>query len=85
MTYTEVQEAVQALVEFSPQGEVKPLAFIWSGRRHRIKRTTYRWRTGRGRETCRHFAVITESDDSLQLTYREESATWWIEQVWNQG
>ena len=85
MTYTEVQEAVQMLVEFSPRGEIRPLAFVWGGRRHRVKQTTFRWCTGRGRETCRHFAVTTESDDSLQLTYREESATWWIEQVWTAG
>jgi hypothetical protein len=82
MGYVEVQEPVLALVRFSPEGEIRPLAFVWAGRRHQVKTTTYRWRTGKGRETCRHFAVTTESEDAFQLTYREESATWWIEQVW---
>jgi hypothetical protein len=82
MGYVDVQEPVLALVEFSPQGEIRPLAFVRAGRRHRVKQTTYRWRTGKGRETLRYFAVTTESGDAFQLSYREDSATWWVEQVW---
>ncbi len=82
MGYVEVQEPVTALVQFSPHGEIRPLAFLWAGKRHRVKLTTYRWRTGKGRETLRHFAVVTETEDAFQLSYREESGTWWIEQVW---
>ncbi len=82
MGYVDVQEPVMALVQFSAQGEIRVLAFLWAGRRHRVKLTTYRWRTGKGRETVRHFAVVTETEDAFQLCYREESATWFVEQVW---
>jgi len=85
MGYVEMQEPVLALVQFSPQGEIRLLAFVRAGRRHRVKQTTYRWRTGQGRETWRHFAVITESEEAFQLSYREESATWWIDQLWTEG
>jgi len=85
MGYVEIQEPVLAWVEFSPQGEIRPLAFEREGRRHRVKQTTYRWRTGQGRETWRHFAVITKSGEAFQLSYREESATWWIDQLWTEG
>ena len=50
-----------------------------------MRETTYQWRTGRGRETLRHFAVVTETEDVFQLSYREESATWWIDQLWTEG
>ncbi len=82
MGYVEVQEPVTALVRFSPRGEIRLLAFTWAGRQLRVKETTYQWSTGRGRETLRHFAVVSEAGDSYQLSYREESATWWVDQVW---
>lgn len=85
MGYVELQEPVAAWVEFSPQGEIRPRAFAREGRRLRIKQVTYRWRTGKGRETWRHFSVVTENGDAFQLSYREESATWWIERVWTEG
>jgi hypothetical protein len=81
MGYVEVQEPAPVLVQFSAQGEIRLVAFAHAGRPHRVKQTTYRWRTGKGRETWRHFAVTTESGDAFQLSYREESATWWIDQI----
>jgi len=82
MGYVEVHEPIATLVRFSLLGEVRLLAFVWGGRQLRVRETTYQWSTGKGRETYRHFAVTTESEDAFHLSYREGSATWWIEQVW---
>jgi hypothetical protein len=62
MGYVHIKEPVEVIVQFSPQGLIRPLAFRWAGRQYRVDRTTYRWRTGKGRETLRFFAVVTRAD-----------------------
>lgn len=83
MGYMPVQEPVEVIAQFSAQGMICPLAFTWSGRQYRVQKTTYRWRTGRGRDTLRFFAVVTPAEDSYQLCYKDGDSTWWLEKVWN--
>jgi hypothetical protein len=85
MAYSQIQEPVEVIARFSPQGMIQPLAFDWGGQRHRVQKVTYRWRTGKGRATLRFFAVMTDAKDACQLCYRDEDATWWLERVWIPG
>jgi len=83
MSYVHIKEPVEVIVQFSPQGLIHPLAFSWAGRQYRVKKTTYRWRTGKGRETLRFFSVVTRAENAYQLCFKDEDATWWLEKVWS--
>ena len=82
MGYAQIQEPIEVLAHFSPQGVINPLVFSWAGRQYKVEKTTYRWRTGKGRETLRFFAVITRSNNSYQLCYSDENSCWWLERTW---
>jgi hypothetical protein len=84
MGYVQIKEPVEMLAHFSPQGVIRPLAFSWGKRMHKVLRTTYRWHAGRGRAALHYFAVVTKSEDAFQLCYRDEDATWWLEKTWTQ-
>lgn len=83
MSYVQIEEPIEVIAHFSAQGLIEPLAFSWAGRQYRVKETTYRWRSGKGRATLRFFAVVTASGDAYQLCYRDEDATWRLEKIWS--
>ena len=82
MGYVNIQEPIEVVAHFSSKGTIKPLVFLWAGRKYQVKQTTYRWRSGRGRATLRFFAVVTATNDAYQLCYRDEDATWRLETLW---
>jgi len=82
MAYLQIEEPIEVIAHFSPQGRIEPLAFTWAGRQYQVQKTTYRWRAGKGRATLRFFAVVTPTEDAYQLCYRDENSTWRLETVW---
>jgi len=50
----------------------RPIAFLWDGRRHRVKRVLKRWRSPDGPG----FRVLTVAGAQFELTYDQASNDW---------
>ena len=88
MAYEEIEEpiAVQALFEEGgparggAQG-LKPLAFLWRGRRYPVEQVRFRWQTRDGRATLHFFALVADGQ-ACELSFRNDDLTWRLEKIW---
>ena len=80
MAYEVIEEpvAVQALFE---DGGLKPLAFLWQGRRYPVEQVRFRWQTRDGRATV-HFFALVAGGQACELSFRTDDLAWQLEKVW---
>jgi hypothetical protein len=80
MAYEQIgdQVAVQALFE---KGGLRPLAFLWEGRRYPVEQVRFRWQTREGRATL-HFFALVAGGQACELSFHSEALTWKLEKIW---
>ncbi len=72
---TEIGERVEVAVLFGGGEKVRPVWFLWNGRKVRIRETTYRWMEQEGAETFIHFSV-TDGSSLYELAYATKRLLW---------
>lgn len=79
---TELTDEIKVGVIFGPEHpQVRPVWFVWRGRRHSITEITYTWKVKEGRSTLVYFAVQVPEGDIYQLAFDSQTSHWWLEGV----
>ena len=76
---TELDEPIQVEVFFAG-GKVKPLWFLWRGRKIAVKETTFIWKHTEGASTFAHFSV-TDGVDTYELVLDSKCFSWKLHKV----
>ena len=87
---TEVHEPVDVGVVFHmrpcrsaaslQKDQVRPVWFLWRGRKYPVVRTTYRWKERRG-EAWFHFFSVFDGTHTFELIYDAKSLCWQLGRV----
>ena len=80
-SYRVLSERVEVIAVFE-EGRLNPIRFRWNGQSYRIARITGRWKSPKGDQAIRHFAVVDTSDNVFQLSYDERLTQWTLSKVW---
>lgn len=81
-----VHESVRMAVDFLPAGttntrRVRPLAFLWGGRKYAVKRVNLVYKVPHGNRYRWSFAVSDEANSYVFL-YDPEDMSWTLEEVY---
>lgn len=82
-----IHEPIRVVVDFSPAGgaeRIKPLAFLWSGRKYTVARLNLRYKRPHGKRFVWCFAV-SDAENSYVLVYDPEELTWTLEELYEQA
>jgi hypothetical protein len=77
-----IRQPVRVAVDFAGP-KVRPLAFLWSGRKYVIKKVNLQYKRPHGQRWQWCFAVSDETN-SYVLVYDPEELTWILEEVYEQ-
>ncbi|MEW6566583.1 MAG: hypothetical protein AB1449_00155 [Chloroflexota bacterium] len=69
-----MRERISVEVRVQEDGTVRPLAFVWKGRRRKVASLGRRWQA----EDGEHFLVRTAEGRVYELAYEEASGDWWL-------
>lgn len=72
---TRIEEKIKTGVVFGGDRKMKPVWFVWAGRKYIVEEVTFNWQSRRGRTVVQHFAVKCGAD-LHELSYDTESLVW---------
>jgi len=75
-----IGERISVIASFGRDSGIRPLRFIWSGRRIVIREVTYKWITKKGDRRIIYFSV-TDGNTLYELSFDTVSTVWKIEEV----
>ncbi len=81
---TEIGERVEVAVLFGRGEKVRPVWFLWNGRKIKIREITYRWTEQEGEEVFFHFSV-TDGASLYELAYSTKKLLWELVAVETEG
>ena len=82
---TEINEMIQVGAIFGDnKKKLKPVWFIWNGRKYNIQKITYIWTERIGKANIHHFTV-TDSDNLFSLSYNTDTLVWTLHSVETAG
>lgn len=76
---TEINEPIEAGVIFQ-KGRVRPVWFLWKGRRYPVERVTYQWKEKMG-ESLIHFFSVFDGVNTFELQYDSKLLHWRLGRV----
>lgn len=71
---TEINEPIEVGVVFR-RGEVRPVWFLWKGRKYPVERVTYHWKEKAG-ENWLHFFSVFDGANAFELVYDSKLLQW---------
>ena len=71
---TEINESIEVGVVFQ-RGGVRPVWFIYRGKKYRVEQVTYRWKEKVG-ETLVYYFSVFDGVDTFELRYDSKLLTW---------
>ncbi len=83
MHYT-ISEWIQVGVVYGERGRIRPVWFVWNGRRYRVDSVNHVWQDKIGREMLVFFSVSDEANTYL-LCYHSVRMEWTICGVYTEG
>ena len=81
--FSEFNEPIQVGAVFRGN-RLKPLWFIWNGRRYKIKEVTYTWNDRNGEEKLYHFSV-SDGKTLYEICFNDNNLTWHLIRVYLEG
>ncbi|MBD3232120.1 MAG: hypothetical protein GF315_00180 [candidate division Zixibacteria bacterium] len=79
--YQDINEAVNVIALFT-KGKITPIKFQWNNKPVKVMQVTGKWKSSNGRFNIRHFTVIDESDNFMQLSYDDQQLAWTLDRIW---
>ena len=76
---TEIHEAIEVGVVFLKTG-VRPVWFIWKGRKYAVEQVAYRWKEKRGEAWIHSFSVF-DGANTFELNYDAQFLQWKLGRV----
>lgn len=78
---TEVNEPIKVGVVFGDdKKKLKPVWFVWSGRKYDIREITYIWMERTGNASIHHFTV-TDNAHLFDISYCTDTMVWTLHSV----
>lgn len=65
--------------------QLKPTAFIWNGRKHKVISVLGSFQSRKGKFCCYHYAVRSENGDVYEICLSTEDMSWSLIRVHSQG
>ncbi len=81
---TEIRERIEVAVLFGRRERIRPVWFLWDGRKIPVRKITYRWTERDGEETSFHFSV-TDGGSLYELSYSTKKLLWELVAVETEG
>jgi hypothetical protein len=82
---TEINEMIQVGAIFGDnKKKLKPVWFIWNGRKYNIQGITYTWTERIGKENL-HYFTVTDNDNLFSLSYNTDTLVWTLHSVETTG
>jgi hypothetical protein len=81
---TDIAEAVEVAALFGKKEKVRPLWFLWNGKKVSVGSVNYHWSEYEGTRRFHHFSV-SDGMCSYQLCYAEENLSWELLAVETEG
>jgi len=72
---TEIRERIEVAAVFGKGERIRPVWFVWNGKKVRVQRVTYRWTEREGSEVYHHFSV-TDGASLYELSYASGNLRW---------
>ena len=76
---TEINEAIEVGAVFRRAG-LRPVWFVWRGRKYSVEQVTYRWKERRGEAWLHSFSVF-DGLHTFELNYDSKLLQWRIGRV----
>lgn len=76
---TEINESIEVGAVFS-RTAVRPVWFVWRGRKYPVERITYRWKERLG-EGWRHSFSVFDGINTFELIYDSKTLQWRLNRV----
>ncbi len=86
MTVTQVEwieEVVEVEARFTPRG-MRPMAFVWQGRRRPVRQVTCVW-TERDGQLVRRCFALTDGEAAYELRFEPRSLRWQLTRLALEG
>lgn len=80
MNSEKILEPVIVGAIYEPAANVKPVWFIWNGRKIKVVRTNHAWSQREGTATLYNFSV-TDGTDTFHLVMNNDTQSWHLEGV----
>lgn len=76
---TEINEPIEVGAVFKKTG-LRPVWFLWKGRKYPVERVTYRWKAKRGEAWVHAFSVF-DGINTFELLYDSKFLEWKLGRV----
>ena len=76
---TQINESIEVGAVFLKTG-LRPVWFMWKGRKYGIERVTYRWKEKKGDDLLHSFSVF-DGANTFELNYDSKSLAWKLGRV----
>ncbi|TVM03168.1 MAG: hypothetical protein CV087_06555 [Candidatus Brocadia sp. WS118] len=82
---TEINEPIKVGAIFGDNDKkLKPVWFVWSGRKYNIREVTYIWTEKMGK-TSRYHYTVTDGADLFDISYSTDTLLWALHSVETYG
>ncbi len=82
---TEINEPIKVGAIFGDnKKKLKPVWFVWSGRKYDVKEVTYIWTERVGKAGIHHFSVA-DGAHLFDISYNTDTLTWMLHSVETEG
>lgn len=72
---TEIRERIKVAALFGQRAKIRPVWFVWQGRKISIQKITYAWTERQGSEIYHHFST-TDGTALYELSYAVSNLSW---------
>lgn len=79
--FTQIEEKIKVGAIFGDGQKIKPVWFVWSGRKHQVKEVTYTWRDRQGRASLYYFSV-TDGQALYELSFNDQTLVWTLKKIY---
>jgi len=77
---TKIEEKIKVGAVFGGDKKLRPVWFVWSGKKYTADEITFNWQSRRGKAVVQHFAVRS-GRDMYELSYDTETLVWTLSAV----
>ena len=82
---TEINEMIQVGAIFGDnKKKLKPVWFIWGGRRYNIQEITYIWTERTGKAVV-HYFTVTDGANLFSISYNTDTLVWTLHSMHREG
>jgi len=79
--YEEFDEPIAVEAAFN-RGRIQPRSFEWGSRSRKVAKITYRWKERKGEATLHFFALLTDDQTPMEISFNDKALEWRLVRCW---